>query len=187
MKKILLLTFITTLFTIGCKEIDESAKNNGKGTLYVHLTDAPAEYTSVLVDVQKLLIKISEDDLEDGWQEMVLDTIGQINLLDYTDGNSILLTEEELPVGQIAQMRMILGPNNEIVVDGDTLALKTPSAEQSGLKFKINATIEEGKTYVLFLDFDAEKSVVSKGNGTYSLKPVITVKTEEEVQESQEL
>ncbi len=186
MKKIFLFIFITTLFTVGCKEMNETGKTPGTGTLNVHLTDFPAEYTAVLVDVQKLLINISEDEEQDGWQEMVLDTIGQINLLDYTDGNSILLTEEELPVGQIAQMRMILGPNNEIVVDEDTLDLKTPSAQQSGLKFKINATIEEGKTYELFLDFDAEKSVVSKGNGTYSLKPVITVKTEEEVQQSQE-
>lgn len=184
MKKILLFIFITALFTVGCNN-DDKETGMSTGTLNVRLIDAPAEYESVLVDVQGLKINVSEEEEESGWQDLTLKTTGQIDLLTLTDGNSIWLAEEELPVGNIAQMRMILGPNNQIVVNGETHELETPSAQQSGLKFKIHATIEEGKTYLLYIDFDAEKSVVEKGNGTYSLKPVITVKTEEEVQEEQ--
>ena len=173
MKKILLLAIIAAAVLAACK--DEKAN----GTLNVRLTDAPAAYDSVLVDVQELRINVKEED-ESGWQTLSLDTTGQIDLFQLTEGNSILLTEEDLPVGHIAQMRLILGSNNEIVVDGERLPLDTPSAEQSGLKFNINATIEENKTYYLWVDFDAEKSIVEKGNGTYSLKPVISTYTTEE-------
>ena len=169
---------ILTFIFFGCN------KDKGTGTLSVHLIDAPADYEKVLVDVQGLKIHVSgtEDEEDDGWQDLDLTTTGQIDLLLLTNGNSEWLTDVELPVGNIAQMRLILGSNNEIVVGGETLELDTPSAEQSGLKFNINATIEEGKTYVLYIDFDAEKSVVEKGNGTYSLKPVLTAMTEEQVQ-----
>lgn len=178
MKRITLFMVIVTFVSFGCNK----EKSTGTGKLSVHLTDAPAVYEKVLVDVQGLQIHVSETDEEGGWQELTLKSTGQIDLLTLTEGNSIWLTEEELPAGNIAQMRLILGPNNQIVVDGETLDLDTPSAQQSGLKFNIHANIEEGKTYKLYIDFDAEKSIVSKGNGTYSLKPVITVKTEEEME-----
>lgn len=172
MRKILILLAITAVL-ISC------SNENGTGILSVSLTDAPGEYEAVLIDLQGLRINASSDSLdENGWQDLTLDTMGQIDLLELTNGNSILLTEDELPTGRINQMRMILGSNNEIVVDGDTLALETPSAQQSGLKFNIHADIVEGETLQMTLDFDAEKSVIAKGNGMYSLKPVITVITE---------
>jgi hypothetical protein len=179
MKNNFLVMVIFIFIFFGCN------KDKDTGTLSVYLIDAPAAYEKVLVDVQGLKINVSDTDDEDGWQDLELNTTGQIDLLSLTDGNSIWLTDEKLPVGNIAQMRLLLGSNNQIVVNGETHELETPSAQQSGLKFKINATIEEDKTYVLYIDFDAEKSIAEKGNGTYSLKPVITVKTEEEVQEEQ--
>lgn len=170
-----MLFVIVTVVLVACDD-DE---NEGTGILKVHLTDAPVEYDAVLVDLQGLEINASNDSTEEGgWQVLMLDTMGQIDLLMFTDGNSIQLTEEELPVGRINQMRMILGENNEVVVDGVTHDLETPSADQSGLKFNINADIVEGETFSMLIDFDAEKSVIEKGNGKYSLKPVITVITE---------
>lgn len=173
MKKFMFLLFIATAVLIGCDDDDDGGAT---GTLSVRLTDAPGDYEAVLVDLQGLRINASSDSTaENGWQDLTLDTMGQIDLLMFTDGNSILLTEEELPEGRINQMRMILGENNEIIVDGETHPLETPSAQQSGLKLKINADIEAGETFNMTLDFDAEKSVIEKGNGTYSLKPTITV------------
>lgn len=177
MKKILLILVVAAVVFASCN--DDNVGNVGTGVLSVSLTDAPGDYEAVLIDLQGLRINAASDSTtEGGWQELALDTMGQIDLLQLTDGNSILLTEEELPVGRINQMRMMLGSNNEIVVSGDTLALETPSAQQSGLKFNIHADITEGDTFEMTLDFDAEKSVIAKGDSTYSLKPVIKVITE---------
>lgn len=175
MKKILGLLILVTALFVGCSDDDG---NKGNGTLRVNLTDAPGDYEAVLIDLQGLRVNISTDTTEGSWQDLTLDTMGQIDLLMFTDGNSIQLSEEEISAGYLSQMRMILGDNNEIVVDGDTMDLQTPSAQQSGLKFNVKADIVEGNTFSLLIDFDAEKSVVEKGNGTYSLKPVISVITE---------
>ncbi|MCK3684181.1 DUF4382 domain-containing protein [Maribellus sp. YY47] len=173
MKKIFLTLFAFSALLLGCND------ENGSGTLKVSLTDAPGDYEAVLIDLQGLKINASNDTSDiSGWKDLALDTMGQIDLLTLVGDSSILLTEDEIPVGRINQMRMILGSNNQIVLAGDTLDLETPSAQQSGLKFNIHADIAEGETFEMTLDFDAEKSVVNKGNGSYSLKPVITVITE---------
>jgi hypothetical protein len=60
-------------------------------------------------------------------------------------------------------------------VDGVSYPLSTPSAEQSGLKLQVNATLEAGVVYTILLDFDANKSIVVTGNNTYKLKPVVSI------------
>jgi hypothetical protein len=81
-------------------------------------------------------------------------------------------------------MRLVLGDGNTIVIKNDSneneeFNLKTPSAQQSGLKLKVNTLIEEGYTYDFILDFDVEKSIVRAGNSSnIILKPVLYVNAE---------
>ncbi|MDX8339122.1 DUF4382 domain-containing protein [Draconibacterium sp. IB214405] len=174
MKRLIPVFFITAVFFVACSDVDTD--HSGTGTLKVDLTDAPAEYEAVLVDVQGLRINVNDADTSEGdWMDLELDTVGQIDLLMFTDGNSVQLSEDEIPAGYLSQIRLILGDNNQIVVGGDTLDMDTPSAQQSGLKVNVHDSIADGETFSLMLDFDAEKSVVEKGNGLYSLKPVLTV------------
>lgn len=92
-----------------------------------------------------------------------------------TGGNNIVLADDEIPSGRINQIRLILGDDNTVVIDGQTFPLSTPSAQQSGLKLNVNQELEGGILYEYILDFDADKSIVRQGNGGYSLKPVIRV------------
>lgn len=177
MRRILLLALVASFIFWGCNN-DDSSSN--VGILSVRLSDSPADYEAVLIDVMELHINVSTDESdESGWQMLSLDTVGQIDLLQLTNGKDILLAEENLGVGNIGQMRLVLGPNNKILVDGAWHDLETPSGQQSGLKFNIHATIEAGVPYKMWIDFDVAKSIVEKGNGTYSLKPTIKVFTEE--------
>ncbi len=97
-----------------------------------------------------------------------------VNLLDLTGGNSLLLGTQTFPAGEIDQIRLILGDNNYLVSEGEQIALKTPSAQQSGLKIKVNQEIQAGHTYDLVVDFDVAKSIVTAGNsGNVILKPVL--------------
>jgi len=157
----------------GCsKSEDKSAK------LSIRLTDAPADYEEVLIDVQDVRINVASVDDESGWQSLSDVNEGVYNLLDFTNGADTLLAEQVLPGGTISQMRLVLGTNNEVKIGDRYYPLQTPSAQQSGLKFNIQATLVEGVTYKLWIDFDAGRSIVAKGNGTYSLKPVIRTFTE---------
>jgi len=97
------------------------------------------------------------------------------SLLQLQNGVEEVLVEEEFPMGDIVELRLILGDDNSVVVNGDTLNLMTPGSQQSGLKIKVNATLDEGDELSILLDFDAEKSVHQAGkSGNYVLRPVLT-------------
>src|SRR5690606_20787193 len=146
---------------------------DGKARLSARLTDAPGDYENVFVDVQEVVIKYNngQEDLNLGINAGIYD------LLELTAGVNVLLFNDEVPAGSISQIRLVLGEQNTIVVDGETLPLATPSAQQSGLKVQVNETLEPGILYEFMLDFDVDKSIVSQGNGDYSLKPVIRATT----------
>ena len=142
--------------------------NADKAHLSVRMTDAPANYDAVMVDVQGVEIKG-----EGGNLVMLNTTAGIYNLLDFTNGLDTLIASGDLDAGTISQIRLILGSENSVVVDGVVYHLSTPSAEQSGLKLQIHQTFVAGVSYHILLDFDANQSIVKQGNGEYKLKPVI--------------
>ena len=153
------------------------SSDGGEARLSVRLTDSPVDYEELLIDVQDIKINVSLDE-EGGWKSLTNVEKGIYNLLEFTNGLDTLLADEILPAGTISQMRLVLGTNNNVVIDGISHPLETPSAQQSGLKFNIHAELTEGITYKLWIDFDAGRSVVEKGNGKYLLKPVIRTYTE---------
>jgi hypothetical protein len=153
-----------------CSESDEGAKY---ARLEIRLTDAPGDYEEVNVDIQGLQVHASSGEGEGGWISVDVNK-GVYNLLELTGGLDVLLGTAELPPGRISQIRLILGDNNSLKVNGNTVALKTPSAQQTGLKVNVHADLVAGVTYTVLLDFDAARSVVKAGNsGMYLLKPVI--------------
>ncbi|MFV8345793.1 DUF4382 domain-containing protein [Flavobacterium sp. ZB4P13] len=134
----------------------------------VRLTDAPGPYDEVNVDIQGV-----EVTGESGESVSLNVNKGVYNLLDFSNGVDTLIATDSLGTAKVKQIRLILGPNNTVVLDGVSYPLSTPSAQQSGLKLQVNQTLQEGILYSVLLDFDANKSVVKLGNGGYQLKPVI--------------
>ena len=175
MKSLLKLSLIALLFIglASCSSDDDSKNNEGNAKMALRLTDAPGDYEAVFIDVKEVIIKYSNgrEDLNLGINAGIYD------LLELTNGVNVLLFNDEVPAGNISQIRLVLGANNTIVVDGQTIPLDTPSAQQSGLKIQVDKTLEPGILYEFMLDFDVDKSIVAQGNGGYSLKPVIRATT----------
>lgn len=172
------LTFcLLVLATFAC-DVNDSPES-GQARVNFYLVDAPADYDEIWIEVLALRVKADYQDSEmneddDSWNEINFEGSRYINLLDLTGGNSLLLGTEDFPEGEIDQIRLILGEDNYLMRDGDRFELKTPSAQQSGLKIKVNQTVEAGNTYNLIIDFDAAKSIVEAGNsGNIILKPVL--------------
>jgi hypothetical protein len=156
-------------------------KNNssGSGHLQVMLTDGPANYDAVYIDVEKVEVNVSSDSgTTTGWQTLDLLRPGVYNLLKFSNGIDTLLAASDLPAGTLSQMRLILGNNNSVVIQGQSYPLKTPSAQQSGLKFNIHSMLTTGIEYRLWIDFDANRSIVATGSGAYILHPVIRTYSE---------
>ncbi|WES96467.1 DUF4382 domain-containing protein [Chryseobacterium arthrosphaerae] len=165
MKKLFIVgSSIGLLFISSCSDSDEK----GTATVNVKLTDGPAAYDAVNIDIQKIEINSNGE-----WTALNFPTPGIYNLLKFKNGTDVVLGQAVLPEGNVSQMRMVLGPNNSIVVNGVSYPLQTPSAQQSGLKFNWHQTLAANGAYTVWIDFDAGRSVVTTGNGSYILKPVI--------------
>lgn len=158
--------------------------SGGTGTLGVSLTDAPAcGYDAVWITVAKVRAHRSDDaaDGDGGWSEIVVDPPQRLDLLALQNGELEDLGQTTLPAGTYNQMRLVLDDTagaNELVRSDTkaTVALKTPSAQQSGLKLKHTFEVGANETTRLVLDFDACRSIVKAGtSGQYLLKPVISV------------
>ena len=178
MKKLIktLLVFTLIFGLVSCSEESNENQENQNGTarMSIQLTDAPGDYEAVFVDVESVVIKYNGNDNETFFTDV---NAGIYDLLELTGGVSVLLVDEEIPAGDISQIRLILGEDNTIVVDGETFSLDTPSAQQSGLKLQVNETLEDGIFYEFILDFDVDKSILQTGNGQYKLKPVLRATT----------
>jgi len=169
-------TLLALAMIAGCASEEEKDNGiTGDAVLQVLLTDAPGDYQEVLIDIDSVLYKMEE---ADSWESLEMVRSGIYNLLEFTGGLDTLIGETILPAGTMSQMRLVLGGQNQIMKDSAYHALDTPSAQQSGLKFQINTSLEEGKVYRLWIDFDADSSVVETGNGQYKLKPVIRTHVE---------
>lgn len=176
--EILLLTLLLCFFLTGCNNNDDDG-NAQTSRVSVRMSDAPGDYDEVNVEVLDVKIKSNSETGEEGWVSIGNITPGIYNLLDLTGGVNVLLADNQVPSGYLGQIRLILGEHNTVIKDGVTYPLKTPSAQQSGLKLQVNQTLVSGATYDFLLDFDVEHSVVVQagGSGNYNLHPVIRVST----------
>ena len=179
--------FGATVLLAGCGGGGNSSP--GTGTLGVSLTDAPAcGFDAVNVTVAKVRVHQSAgaNENEAGWSEITLNPARKINLLNLSNGTLEYLGQTALPAGHYTQVRLVLVANggntvaNSVVLSTTPpttteIAIDTPSAVQSGIKLINEFDVATGQRVDLVLDFDACKSIVTRGNGTYTLKPVIQV------------
>ena len=175
------LALATALALAACSGGGGSA-GTSNGTLGVSLTDAPAcgfDAVNVTVSMVRVHTSNSASESDAGWVDIAVNR--KINLLQLNNGVLDKLGEVPLQAGKYTQLRLVLDPNtgaglaNSVLLTGQTneTPLITPSAVQSGIKLVYEFTVAAGQRADVLLDFDACKSVVRRGNGSYALKPVI--------------
>lgn len=165
----LLVIFATFSCEFGEDDVHES-ENGGKSFLQIRLTDNPTNVDQVNIDLLQVSIKTKASS---GFVPLYT-YAGIYDLLKYQAGQDTLIVNDTLPPGEIQEVRLLLGPNNSIMVDSVLYPLKVPSGLSSGIKIKFNKIMVQDSLTNVTLDFDAKKSVVEQGNGSYLLKPVIT-------------
>ena len=162
---------------VACFACSESVNDNkdqepGDAALKFYLTDNPGEYQQVNIDIAAVMLIINDTLME------IPSIPGVYNLLDFTNGKDTLIADVDYEEGYLSQVRLILGDKNTVMIDNVLHDLKTPSGQTSGLKLNVHENIVPGEAYSFIIDFDAQKSIVERGNGKYNLKPVIRVFTE---------
>ena len=164
--------FIAVFFSLAIAIMACNKENSQTSSLKIQMTDAPAAWDEVNIDLTGVEVKFAKDTTK--WMTLQANA-GVYNLLGLQNGIDTLIAQGTFPTNNIVkEIRLILGTNNTIKVNGQIFPLTIPSGEETGLKIKVNkklqATIE-----TLLIDFDAALSIKEEVDG-YKLKPVIKLK-----------
>lgn len=186
-----------TLIFYSCQKEASSGGGNipaGKTKLSVYLTDGPLDFQKVLVDIQRIEVKIDtcrrhDDDDHDGpgcdddhdslsshceiWDTLDIRP-GVYNLLTLRNGVDTLLASGFLLNGKIERIKLTLGNNNSVMVDSVVYPLHLFNNQHF---VYVNIHREHldsisSNNFRLFLDFDLSRSIKFTGNG-YWLKPLL--------------
>lgn len=176
--KILIPIILAACVFVSCSKNnnDVTSSSSGETDFSVYLTDDPGEYDHVNLDIQGVEVHYTSD-ANDKWYTLKNFHGGVYDILRFTNGKDTLLANDRVAAKHIDQIRLVLGDNNTVVVDGTTYPLETPSGQESGVKLNVDTTLTAGIKYEIWTDFDAEKSIVVTGNNKYILKPVVRVYT----------
>ena len=174
MKTTILKLFVAAMLIFAfasCSKLDRNSDSD-KARMQIFLTDDPGPYQAVFVDIQDVQINYADDSV--GWHSLANVKKGKYDLLELVNDKDTLLADANINTGTIEQIRLVLGTENYVKIDGQLIKLETPSAQQSGLKLNLHQAVTNGILYKVILDFDAAKSIVKAGNsGKYILKPTI--------------
>lgn len=161
---------LLTIIVLSCSKDNQPTDHTTN--LIIKMTDNPTDLQQVNVDIQKVILKGADET-----QEIELGTnAGIYDLLSLQNGVEVILAEGPVEITTLKQIRLVLGGNNSVMQDGEMHELKTPSAQQSGLKINLSKPLDPIDEIEILLDFDAKESVKQQGNGSFMLKPVIKVK-----------
>ena len=188
---IILVLLFSTVFLSGCVDIlttqEDDSIASEKGRLKIYLTDLSEKnkandseaYVAINLIIYKIQVHLAGEDEEDEgeWVEWILNEPTEYNLIELKD-QSILLSEEELTPGKYTQIRLFITDASIDIELGEIgVPVEIPSVYQTGIKLIHPFEIIAGETIELTIDFDAEKSIVKTGNGSYKLMPVIKIVT----------
>jgi hypothetical protein len=171
----ILVAFIAFLFLIQALVISCSkngASDRGQARFQVFLTDDPGDYEAVYIDIQDVQLNFTGNG-DNGWQSLQGVNKGVYDLLTLADNRDTLLADADIPSGRVYQLRLILGTENFVKVNGTMIKLNSPADQQAGLKLKVQQYISGGMLFKVILDFDALKSIVFVDSSNYNLKPAI--------------
>ncbi|WP_426670089.1 DUF4382 domain-containing protein [Mucilaginibacter sp. McL0603] len=156
------------IFCFAIASCNKDNSSTGSTHVSVKMTDAPGAYDAVILSVKSVVV------VTDKGEQTIAVGGGPINILNFRLGKDTLLAAQDIPAGKIQQIRLVLNDSgNQVVVNGTTYNLTTPSGQTSGVKLNVHDQLVAGIDYTLRLDFDAAQSIVLTGNGKYNLKPVI--------------
>jgi len=188
MKRVILVFAIiipALIFLSACQKEDKKNENNGRVVL--SLTDSPIDNE----DIKGVFVTFTRIDFRKDGQWHSFDEFDEpqtINLLELTNGNTVLLGDFNSGAGTYSELRFILdAPDMNATPTGNpgcyllfedetTQPLFIPSGAQSGFKAKGSFNVPVNATVHVTADFDVRKSIVKAGaSGKYILKPVIRV------------
>jgi hypothetical protein len=197
------LTLATLLLAVACqKNLTQKNENTaGQSSLKIFLTDDPSlVFDKVLLDIQKVEIKVENDSLEKhekehqgevddndkhgdasgGWISVNIHP-GVYDILQFRNGLDTLFASASFPAANtLKKLRVTLGTNNSVVFNGNSFPLAIKGNDNFiVVKLEESAVnINSGGLSSIWIDIDAGRSIRKNGN-QFELKPSVKLFSKE--------
>ncbi len=167
---------VVTLIIIACQK--EASVNNAGGlsttvpaSLKVFLTDDQnLNFDKVFIDIRKVEIKLEDNgnDSLGGWFSLSI-TPGIYDILQLRNGIDTLFGTGTIPANRkLQKIRLTLGNNNSVVINGQTKPLKVKDKNNEVIAEldETNVELSAPDQFLFWIDFDAGKSIKTDNSGS---------------------
>lgn len=167
---------------------DGEAVAAGKQKVNIYLTDDPALFDSVLVNIVAVKARVdtctksSDDNRDDDddscevWFDLNI-TPGMYDLLRLRNGIDTLLATGTIPQGKVEKVKLVLGTGHYLVKDSVRYPLNMMPGRKSEIMIKLKDDDwdrnNSNNNNRVWLDFDIAKSIVKVRDGQFYLLPVV--------------
>lgn len=148
-----------------------ACNQNDQGGIRVYITDAPAYFDELNVEITKVMVNKNFDDRKVLEWEVIYEGSMQVNILDYQHGDMLELGKARIEDGLYRQVRIFFGTENSVVINGEMFELEQRWTTDDGFKLPIEADVSNGKMTDIYIDMDAFLSVVKLEERVYGLRP----------------
>jgi hypothetical protein len=140
----------------------------GKSQVKIMLTDDPSIiFDSIFIDIQRVEVKVEDSTGAEHWDTLSIRP-GVYNILRFRNGLDTLLGTGFIPNGEVEKIRVTLGTNNSVVLNGVTVPLLNLN-NQITIEVKGDADHLDAHHLRIWLDFDGHGSI-GFHNGKLELK-----------------
>lgn len=198
-----MLTMAALLLAVACqKNLSQQNENTaGQSSLKIYLTDDPSlVFDKVLLDIQKIEIKVEDDaqekhesehqgevddndkhgDASGGWMSVNINP-GVYDILTFRNGLDTLFASTSFPAAHtLKKLRVTLGRNSSVVFNGSSFPLAVKGNDNFiVIKLEESAVaINSGGPSSIWIDVDAGRSIRKNGN-QFELKPSVKLFSKE--------
>ncbi len=163
---------LTTLLFTSCEK-----EQIGSATVLFHDSGAVFPYDEVVIDVRRVEVTFANANTNNEFGKYFLDAHpGGFDLAALSDnGDTELANKQRMPIGTLTEIRIVVGDESYVKVNGVKYDLIVSNSPASGLTLPLDDMgIYAGQQASITLNIDVAGSVQQSG-GSYVLNPLITV------------
>ncbi|UJP66367.1 DUF4382 domain-containing protein [Mongoliitalea daihaiensis] len=170
MKKFVIIGFIWLL--TACS----NEGNRNQALINVFMVDAPGDFDAAIIEILGVEVSVSGGRTGESVLTYFLPNLSsnrQVNVTALIGGEQFLIGRDEVNVGQLIEMKLILGSNNLVRKAGASIPLRLESPISQEPSIQTNFILTAGISHDLFIDFDIQQSISGQASEEFILNPVL--------------
>ncbi|WP_215225400.1 DUF4382 domain-containing protein [Echinicola shivajiensis] len=174
-KQIFILILPFLVFTSSCLE---DAVNQKRSLVNIYLIDAPGDFDQAWLEILRVEVFLQEGNSggKEGWIPFdYIPLSNMVNVSALVAETQLILGRSELSLGNISQIKLVLGEEHYLIKDEDRLPLNLAPEVGNEIIIDVEYALRGGNSYDIYLDMDLSRSIKADPNSeeSFLLSPVL--------------